>query len=869
MPIPKKNAGEKVEEDDDLAAFLGRMVSDADQEAANIGGVGGGSSNFDFGYVYRPGQYDTAGTNDATTMAEVHDDDPDDVDNDDSPKSDTVVSYEDVFKSDSPDGGNLFQAPQQSNFSFDAYKELGEKTLDDTVTAAPADTKQTNEEAVPSLEPDASPKAQVQEDDDDDMQQPEPRPIVPDAKAKAIVVESQKSEGTLEWMERFKKIGMKSEEQVTTIDDDGAIIQQGPAAQPFHYSFKVEKSDDEDGENDFFSPDPEDTEDYEIPLADGDKTATVGEPVASHEQTDDCWTEIVEESVTEEEAVEESLHSSAEPIASELLAALTAKEDPPGEGDLEEVEFEEVEEVGDDQVDEEEETDSSVEAGPIPEEIQKGEIEDLTSAYDPEAEYDASESSEEEDTEMDGGDEEEEVIVEEEFIDETVESSARAKEDGLLLAALRNDIPESGEDLSVAVDIENQSQHVFSKLEHDSEGGAVREKRAFVSPDITKREESKRWTLYVLLLAMLLLAGVIGALIVLSQQNRGSPRSSVVPIETPAPSQQPTVTPIPTLSPSTIPSMSPTITPMPTKTPSTNPTDLPTITSSPTVLSTGIQEPPTSPPQSKTDPPTSSPMELIQSGENDTCETAIGPLNSDGSPNFGSIASATLDGTFQCGDVGHSGPGVWYSVVGTGGEMLAHTCLDTSFDSKITIFSSTCDNLNCIEANDNFCGSSGTQSAVSWFSTYGEDYRILLSGEFGVVDGSYNLVIESRPNDDCSTAIGPLSVEENEAIMGNTLQATPDAISCDGTTNESPSVWYLVTGTGSRMTANVCNDTDFLARVRVLAGSCASQECIAVSGIIDCTVSWDSVEFQSYYIMISGQSAGNVGSFSMTLTSTE
>lgn len=868
MPIPKTNAGEKVEEDDELAAFLDRMVSDADQEAANIGGVGGGSSNFDCGYVYRPGPYDTAKTNDATTMEKTPDDDPNDVNNDDSPKTDTVVSYEDVFKSDSPDGGNLFQASQQSTFSFDAYKSLAEKTLDEAVMAAPADNEQSDEvAAVPSIEPDDSSIVQVQENDD--MQQPDPRPINPDAKAKAIVVESQKSQGTLEWMERFKKIGMKSEEQVTTINDDGTIIQQGPAAQPFHYSFKIDKSDDKDGENDLFSPDSEDTEDYEIPLPDGDKTATMGEPVDSHKQTDDCWTEIVEESVTEEEVVEESLHSSAEPIASELLTALTAKEDPPGEGNLEEVEFEEVEEDGDDQVDEEEETDSSVEAGPIPEEIQKGEIEELTSAYDPEAEYDASESSEEEDTEMDGGDEEEEVIVEEEFMDETVESSARAKEDGLLLAALRNDIPESGEDLSVAVDIENQSQHVFSKLEYDSEGGAVREKRAFLSPDITKREESKRWTLYVLLLAMLLLAGVIGALIVLSQQNRGSPRSSVVPMETPAPSQQPTVTPIPTLSPSMIPSMSPTRTPMPNKTPSMNPTDLPTITSSPTVLFTEIQGPPTSPPQFKTDPPISSPMELIQSGENDTCETALGPLNSDGSPNFGSIASATLDGTYQCGDVVHSGPGVWYAVVGTGGEMLAHTCLDTAFDSKITVFSSTCDNLNCIEANDNFCGSSGTQSAVSWFSTYGQEYRILLSGESGVVDGSYNLVIESRRNDDCSTAIGPLSVEETEAIMGNTLQATPDAISCDGTTNESPSVWYLVTGTGSRMTANVCNDTNFLARVRVLAGSCASQECIAVSGIIDCTVSWDSVEFQSYYIMISGQSAGNVGSFSMTLTSTE
>jgi hypothetical protein len=174
----------------------------------------------------------------------------------------------------------------------------------------------------------------------------------------------------------------------------------------------------------------------------------------------------------------------------------------------------------------------------------------------------------------------------------------------------------------------------------------------------------------------------------------------------------------------------------------------------------------------------------------------------------------------------------------------------------------------CIEANDNFCGENGQQSAVSWFSNYREEYQILVSGEPGFFDGSFDLVVDARANDECLTAIGPLSVGNPIPIMGNTLEATPNAISCNGNVNESPSVWYLVQGTGGQMTADLCDDTDFAVTIRILTGSCLGLECSAVSAIIDCSISWDSTPFQDYYILISGAAADDVGSFSMSLTTT-
>ncbi|KAG7352618.1 hypothetical protein IV203_008666 [Nitzschia inconspicua] len=353
--------------------------------------------------------------------------------------------------------------------------------------------------------------------------------FVPDAKSKghrgrvSKITSRHRVDGEIE------KIGMKSEEQVTSIDEGGVIVQQGPVARPFRIASKLKKVKHDDDENDLISQDSEVVEEHHQALADAKK---IESPFVNKE-TGDVSTAMVEEwFAAQEEIMGESFHSNAEPVSSALSASLATTGDPYGQGDVEGIYFEDSREEYEGE--EEEDTDSSVEPGPITEE--------------------------------------------------------------------------------------------------------------------------------------------------------------------------PSLTPIPTSQPSSSPFGRPTITAIPTAI--SSPTIQPPLTSSPTPSLTFII--PSSLVIPQTNPPTSSPFESLQPGENDDCDTSVGPLMSDGSSNFDTAAGALVDDNIQCGDVFNSGPAV---------------------------FGNSCDDLVCIEANDIFCGEAGTQSAVSWFSAYREECRIFESGKVVLLMG--------------------------------------------------------------------------------------------------------------------------------------
>lgn len=199
--------------------------------------------------------------------------------------------------------------------------------------------------------------------------------------------------------------------------------------------------------------------------------------------------------------------------------------------------------------------------------------------------------------------------------------------------------------------------------------------------------------------------------------------------------------------------------------------------------------------------------------------------------------------------------------------MMAHTCMDTNFNSKVVVFGGTCGRSICIEANDDFCGSDGSQSAVSWNSNFGEVYHILVAGNSDYRDGSFNLVVGARSNDECSTAIGPLPVGDPIKILGSTSSASTNDVTCGDYTNESKSVWYLVKGIGTEITVDLCEETNFSARVTILAGSCWNFECVAVNpGDGTCSVTWKSDLSRDYYVLIGGQDTDDAGSFSLRLS---
>lgn len=132
--------------------------------------------------------------------------------------------------------------------------------------------------------------------------------------------------------------------------------------------------------------------------------------------------------------------------------------------------------------------------------------------------------------------------------------------------------------------------------------------------------------------------------------------------------------------------------------------------------------------------------------ENDECESIEGPPLVVGSLEVveGTILRAGWDNAPTCDGVNNLGKGVWYAIMGTGKNISASTCPpfgSASFNSQITVYhGSDCSNLQCVAANDDFCGS---QSKVVWASKVDENYRILVHGSHENSDGMFQLVLST------------------------------------------------------------------------------------------------------------------------------
>lgn len=509
-------------------------------------------------------------------------------------------------------------------------------------------------------------------------------------------------------------------------------------------------------------------------------------------------------------------------------------------------------------VEEEEDSDddSSVETPPIPIEVDSN-INQEHSEYDEELEFDASEdSSEGELSSDDGADyeiepedfqigENEQIIIG--GIPSTEESVPSASQTQMLTStATEDDAPRSvsqGMERNEVADKQLEAAiPVNTTLDPENPGDNDRipDQKPFDDKGSeSSKTQDKKWLFIVIFLLFCSLSVAIAVPLALKNSQNDQLTKEEIPIVN-----------FPTVSPTWSPSWSDTPISAPSR-PSDPPPDLP---SEPTMELT------------------STPSRAPEPPGNDTCDSALGPLEPDGGPIQGTIDMATVDEVDRCGDVFSSGPGVWYYVLGTGGEMMAHTCLNTDFDSKITIFKGNCDKPLCLEANDDQCGEGGASSAVSWQSEYQQIYRILVHGEGNFDSGNFELALLSRYNDECDTAIGPLVVhQENDvpAVIGNTLRATANDISCNGQGNDSPSVFYLVRGTGGTMTASVCNSADFGVTISVLTGLCPDGlVCLDRTDQNECIISWESTAFQDYYLMIHGVTQDDTGNFELQVSTT-
>lgn len=122
---------------------------------------------------------------------------------------------------------------------------------------------------------------------------------------------------------------------------------------------------------------------------------------------------------------------------------------------------------------------------------------------------------------------------------------------------------------------------------------------------------------------------------------------------------------------------------------------------------------------------------------NDLCFGAI-PVSCGETVN-GSTLSATNTGAPEYCDSYYlnEGGGVWYLYEGGGQDVVVSLC-GSDFDTQIGIFSSSCDDLVCVAANDDFCD---VQSEVAFFAEENETYWIYVTS-YGTEGGFFELNIE-------------------------------------------------------------------------------------------------------------------------------
>ncbi len=222
---------------------------------------------------------------------------------------------------------------------------------------------------------------------------------------------------------------------------------------------------------------------------------------------------------------------------------------------------------------------------------------------------------------------------------------------------------------------------------------------------------------------------------------------------------------------------------------------------------------------------------------NDICENALPVLDISNAPILGSTSDALKD-NMTCGYYyNYLTPGVWYSVIGTGGSLVASTCAsELDFGASIFIFSGECGDLECIAygiSGFNTCEQSFSQGSRAIFWTdVNVPYFILVSGGSSPDVGDFSLVIAATvapPNDRCADAI---DLPINGRIIGTNINATGFSglnYSCSWAP-DSPGVWYSLIGTGQVIAISSCTDElNFDAAISVSSGSCDMHKCILTS----------------------------------------
>jgi hypothetical protein len=128
-------------------------------------------------------------------------------------------------------------------------------------------------------------------------------------------------------------------------------------------------------------------------------------------------------------------------------------------------------------------------------------------------------------------------------------------------------------------------------------------------------------------------------------------------------------------------------------------------------------------------------------------------------------ATATGDPTATCTTTITTG-GVFYSIVGTGGNITVSTCSPVStFDTKLYVFTGSCGAYTCVAGNDdnNACTGNTLTSQVTFPSVLGTTYLVFVSG-FQTASGPFGLSATCAAVPPALTSLSPVTGPEGTPV---------------------------------------------------------------------------------------------------------
>ncbi|MFN8396585.1 MAG: T9SS type A sorting domain-containing protein, partial [Bacteroidia bacterium] len=252
-----------------------------------------------------------------------------------------------------------------------------------------------------------------------------------------------------------------------------------------------------------------------------------------------------------------------------------------------------------------------------------------------------------------------------------------------------------------------------------------------------------------------------------------------------------------------------------------------------------------------------------------TCTTVAPPNDDCISPKPITCGQTMVGSTVTASpDQGFPSPGVWYSIVGTGGPITASLC-GSDFSTNLVVYQSNayCNNPPFVAQGTGACPQG---SEVTWNSVYNVTYWILVNG-VGNSRGNYSLSVncvtpQVPSNDHCT---GAIPVTCNSTQSGTTIGATADNVF------SSPGVWFQFTGTGGIVTMSLCNGTNFDSQLNVYRLANGSLSCLGpIHGVANnddfcgenAQVTFASQLGVSYYVLLNGADASDFGNFTLEVS---